>query len=1240
MISGVSSVRYSGQLSTDGRAIRAPGHTIPSNDTLPLCWSTVNADGAGIPWNIEDMGAIFNPNEEHLTNAHRSNGSPRLPDHMFDEAMNQLGTVEDFSSSPSSQILLMPIEDAPGTLYPCPGGPLSLSLAEDNFGAFSLKRHEESPFFQLEKHLQNLSITSTGRSEQSYLMFEPRHNNISLPNELADRHRRQSKTSVFQEVASIASNAQMITAILGQERLIQDHRLKKLADSLGSLLPDNMPELSYYTGAFDEPSFTASRLLESPFHRTILYSVVNNFAGLPRLPEFSLLQAHLSCFGLIKSCPSLAVRSFIDNVFSTAVWSRNARAVDFLLKMTYGTPYPVDVNKTIVTKDEIPSTPIIVALRLESHTWEDTQTGRLQASIDSGLETAEVLLKAGVDATRALEAFRPWFGIRLCPSSAMLKFIQQLLDRGVEPDKEDFKFVVRFGDEALFDLLLARIPHASYRMYFDIQSGELPMIARLALDIRNSKATQIIKNVLYDWPRSTIEKHFPGTYESTMKHILVCACAKGNKELVEFLLPFISQVPSVALAAAIRCCQQPLIELLLKSGTIVSDVPKHSVSLLGPATYMPWRRDAVSKRLGRELKSPLAEAILSRNPSLIQKLECTLTRAHSESIEQALEAAADVGDLDVFPKLLHGTSSMHGICVRRTLCLAIDRKHDDMAFMLLDAGIDMKVYSNIKPADRYGHPPPLFLPLLSAIQARQQKLIEAILEHEPYMSDSCYIRAAVLWGDVDTVKGLLASQATVSFRALRTALRSGDENMLNILLDHFWRHDYGFQDWNCAFDQQDDHREGVEDLQRIVKSAACLRKDTLLVSFLEHGLAVGRRDIEVAMRGKDAAILERLLAHAMRPKVTLDMFVRLKDHNLLRQYLSNGSSSFREGAFLYAMRFDKEAYRILMEAFSARYPEGLKGWGGSLLKNAIRKRNSSRLKELLDARMDVHSFGPFDIPRDDWIRSTPLGFAIYSKKGKSLDDVQMLLDAGSEPNGIASNAYLGIPGWKTPLILAVETGDLELIEVVLRGGADVNLAARNGRARTPLQRACELCNLPVVKLLLSRQADVNGEPAIRAGGTALQLTAIGGSIEIANLLLQNGANVRAHPAKVHGRTPFEGAAEHGRLDMLKVIWNATLPEGISKGEAGRAIHFSRTNGHGACEQYITYLVPMADISRPSADQRGGQWDHPPHWGPPRSNVCTGSLGDESEHSTENEKVSSHAEISSGEDDSDWNDLSL
>ncbi|KAK2051780.1 hypothetical protein LY76DRAFT_470800, partial [Colletotrichum caudatum] len=56
-------------------------------------------------------------------------------------------------------------------------------------------------------------------------------------------------------------------------------------------------------------------------------------------------------------------------------------------------------------------------------------------------------------------------------------------------------------------------------------------------------------------------------------------------------------------------------------------------------------------------------------------------------------------------------------------------------------------------------------------------------------------------------------------------------------------------------------------------------------------------------------------------------------------------------------------------------------------------------------------------------------------------------------------------------------------------------------------------------------------------------------------LLERGADVNAPPAAEEGRTAIEGAAEHGRLDMVRFLISAGAVGDAEKG-FGRAIELA------------------------------------------------------------------------------------
>lgn len=113
------------------------------------------------------------------------------------------------------------------------------------------------------------------------------------------------------------------------------------------------------------------------------------------------------------------------------------------------------------------------------------------------------------------------------------------------------------------------------------------------------------------------------------------------------------------------------------------------------------------------------------------------------------------------------------------------------------------------------------------------------------------------------------------------------------------------------------------------------------------------------------------------------------------------------------------------------------------------------------------------------------------------------------------------------------------------------------RRRTALQAAAENGNLELVQLLIANGAEVESLSAeYHDQGTALQFAAIKDHIAIVNKLMQRGANVNALPIGDHGRTVLEGAAEHGRLDMVQLLLNFA-----AETRGSRALRFAKREGH-------------------------------------------------------------------------------
>jgi ankyrin repeat protein len=95
-------------------------------------------------------------------------------------------------------------------------------------------------------------------------------------------------------------------------------------------------------------------------------------------------------------------------------------------------------------------------------------------------------------------------------------------------------------------------------------------------------------------------------------------------------------------------------------------------------------------------------------------------------------------------------------------------------------------------------------------------------------------------------------------------------------------------------------------------------------------------------------------------------------------------------------------------------------------------------------------------------------------------------------------------GGYTPLLIASKIGDASMVETLIAGGADPNMATVNGT--TPLMFASLSGNANAVKTLLEHGADVNAKEKVK-GETALTFAAAYGRADAIRLLAAHGADV-------------------------------------------------------------------------------------------------------------------------------------
>ena len=137
---------------------------------------------------------------------------------------------------------------------------------------------------------------------------------------------------------------------------------------------------------------------------------------------------------------------------------------------------------------------------------------------------------------------------------------------------------------------------------------------------------------------------------------------------------------------------------------------------------------------------------------------------------------------------------------------------------------------------------------------------------------------------------------------------------------------------------------------------------------------------------------------------------------------------------------------------------------------------------------------------------------------------------------------------------AISQGDVEVVELFLDGGMDVDAPMVWQGDRTPLVQAALSNQVSVVKLLLKRGAHVDGA----SSGSASPLTRVATTdlITVAEALLDGGADPNRRSGE-GGTTPLHRAARHGNAEMVRTLLDAgadpRLCDGLGSTPLGSAI---------------------------------------------------------------------------------------
>tara|TARA_R110000868_G_scaffold346617_7_gene607732 strand:+ start:1135 stop:2577 length:1443 start_codon:yes stop_codon:yes gene_type:complete len=154
-------------------------------------------------------------------------------------------------------------------------------------------------------------------------------------------------------------------------------------------------------------------------------------------------------------------------------------------------------------------------------------------------------------------------------------------------------------------------------------------------------------------------------------------------------------------------------------------------------------------------------------------------------------------------------------------------------------------------------------------------------------------------------------------------------------------------------------------------------------------------------------------------------------------------------------------------------------------------------------------------------QDTPLIAAAYRDQG---DIARLLLGKKINPNQQNTEGC-------TALLIAAQLNNAEIVELLIKHGADVN-AIHDKTKVTPLYIAAQLNHIDTVRLLLNNKADHNLRG--HESATPLHIASQMGSLEVAELLLQHGANPNLGLLD-DGITPLYLAVEKKKVKIVKLL---------------------------------------------------------------------------------------------------------
>ncbi|KAB2107262.1 hypothetical protein AG0111_0g4192 [Alternaria gaisen] len=306
----------------------------------------------------------------------------------------------------------------------------------------------------------------------------------------------------------------------------------------------------------------------------------------------------------------------------------------------------------------------------------------------------------------------------------------------------------------------------------------------------------------------------------------------------------------------------------------------------------------------------------------------------------------------------------------------------------------------------------------------------------------------------------------------------------------------------------------------------------------------------------------------------LTVAIECGNESFARELLALGADPNDPEALEAAVAKSTEMTSAVLGAFCRRYPAGDQYFAAPALRLAIRDKNEIIIRLLANhANLNDTAWRKRDrdagyvpivqrLGQSHGYLPSLLGEGIVSR---SVNIVRILLDSGGDPNStVATMLPYSRRGRWNAVSEAIFTGDVDMVKLLHDAGADLHFSATLGLTHTSLQLAIDLGHFSIVQYLLEQ---------------GVNLAASNGLVGIAEMLVQHGADINALCSKYEGRTAFEGAAEHGRIDMLLFLFHNGV-DIISDGgkQIQRAGELAKSNGQLAANSLVEKLAETARLN--------------------------------------------------------------